>query len=127
MLFQYCSEELVTRSLFHATTEASKSILHRVRQITSLAGDGGALYNQVFGTNNERPLLFINGYESDSDISEHRAFKNILLGIHGHYRNPRAHSSRIDSHEILEDFYDAMSLFSYAHRRLDSAMRVVPR
>ena len=121
LLFRYCNEELVTRSLFHGLSEAAKSIPDRVRETTGLAGDGSALYDQVFGTNTQRPKLFINGFVTDSDISEHRGFKNLLLGVHGHYRNPRAHSPRINADERVEDFYDAMSLFSYIHRRLDTA------
>lgn len=123
LLFQYCDEELVTRSLFHGLLEAAKSIPDRVRQMSGLAGDGSALYDQVLGTNTQHPLLFINTFESESDISEHRGFKNLLLGIHGHYRNPRAHSSRISANERLDDFHDAMSLFSYVHRRLDTASK----
>lgn len=123
LLFQYCDEELVTRSLFHGLFEAAKSIPARVRTMTGLAGDGSALYDQVFGTNTVSPLLFINGYRTESDISEHRGFKHLLLGVHGHYRNPRAHSSRIDADEQLDDFYDAMTLFSYIHRRLDTASK----
>lgn len=122
-LFKYCAEEFVTRSLFHAISEAAKSIPTRVRAITGLAGDGDALYNGVFGTRQDPPLLYINRYENDSDVSEHRGFKNLLLGIHGHYRNPRAHSNRIDNVEVMPDFYDAFSLFSYVHRRLDTAAR----
>lgn len=122
-LFKYCAEEFITRSLFHAITEASKSIPTRVRDITGLAGDGDALYNGVFGTRHDQPLLYINRYENDSDVSEHRGFKNLILGIHGHYRNPRAHSNRINNVEAMPDFYDAFSLFSYVHRRLDSASR----
>ena len=90
--------------------------------MTGLAGDGSALYDGVFGSGaRDRPALLINSYESDSDRSEHRGFKNILVGIHGHYRNPRAHASRIDSTENLADFYDAFGLFSYVHRRLDAS------
>jgi uncharacterized protein (TIGR02391 family) len=118
-LLRYCDEELVTRSLFHAMSEASKSIPTRVRSITGLAGDGAALYDEVFGTNRERPTWSINDYQTDSEISEHRGFKNLLVGIHGHFRNPRAHTSRILTEENPIDFYDALSLFSYVHRRLD--------
>ncbi|MCH3973652.1 TIGR02391 family protein [Bifidobacterium tibiigranuli] len=126
-LFRYCDEELIGRSLFHAITEASKSIPERVRNITGLAGDGAALYDGVFGSNRELPLWTINAYESESDISEHRGFKNLLIGIHGHFRNPRAHTNRILQDEALIDFYDAFSLFSYVHRRLDSMKRLTPR
>jgi len=123
-LFTYCSEELVSRSLFHAMSEAAKSIPNRVRQMTGLAGDGGALYNGVFGAaGQERPVLTINPFVTESELSEHRGFLNLLIGIHGHYRNPRAHSSRMDNAEDVHDFYDAFSLFSYVHRRLDRATK----
>lgn len=126
-LLRYCDEELISRSLFHAMSEASKSIPARVRSITGLAGDGAALYDGVFGTNRDQPLWSISPHESDSEISEHRGFKNLLVGIHGHFRNPRAHSSRITQNEELVDFYDAFSLFSYVHRRLDSMKNLNPQ
>lgn len=50
-----------------------------------------------------------------------RSRQDLLVGIHGHYRNPRAHSNRINREEDLNDFLDAMSLFSYIHKRLDTA------
>lgn len=125
-LLRYCDEELINRSLFHAVSEASKSIPARVRSITGLAGDGASLFDGVLGTNREHPLWSINAHRSDSEISEHRGFKNLLVGIHGHFRNPRAHSSRIARDEDLVDFYDAFSLFSYVHRRLDSMKKLVP-
>lgn len=126
-LLRYCDEELINRSLFHAMSEASKSIPARVRGITGLAGDGAPLFDGVLGTNREHPLWSINAHRSDSEISEHRGFKNLLVGIHGHFRNPRAHSSRIAQDEDLVDFYDAFSLFSYVHRRLDSMNKLVPQ
>ena len=123
-LLRYCDDELVNRSLFHAMSEASKSIPARVRAITGLASDGATLYDGVFGTNRERPIWSINGHGSESEISAHRGFKNLLVGIHGHFRNPRAHSNRILIDEELADFYDAFSLFSYVHRQLDAVKRL---
>lgn len=120
-LLLYCSEELIRQSLFHAISEAAKSIPDRIRRHTRLAGDGAALYDQVFGTNNVAPLVAITSLTNDSQISEHRGFKNLLLGIHGHYRNPRAHQTRLGSAEQRQDFFDAFALFSYIHRRLDHA------
>lgn len=125
-LLRYCDEELINRSLFHAMSEASKSIPARIRSITGLAGDGAPLFDGVLGTNREYPLWSINDHRSDSEVSEHRGFKNLLVGIHGHFRNPRAHSSRIAQHEDLVDFYDAFSLFSCVHRRLDSIQKLGP-
>lgn len=125
LLFTYCSEELVNRSLFHAISEAAKSIPNRVREMTGLIGDGWVLYNAAFGhrdgKNRTAPLLFINDYITESDQVEHEGFRSLLVGVHGHYRNPRAHSNRINREEDLNDFLDAMSLFSYIHKRLDAA------
>lgn len=123
-LLKYCDEELIAKSLFHATTEAAKSIPSRVRQISRLAGDGAAIYDGVFGSGRERPLWSINTMSTEYEVSEHRGFKNLLIGIHGHFRNPRAHTARIDDLESINDFYDAFSLFSYVHRRLDSLRRI---
>lgn len=124
MLFTYCSEELVNQSLFHAISEAAKSIPNRVREMTGLIGDSWVLYNAAFGQrdgkNRTTPRLFINDYLTESDQIEHDGFRSLLVGIHGHYRNPRAHSNRINREEDLNDFLDAMSLFSYIHKRLDA-------
>lgn len=120
-VMRYCSEELLRRSLFHAIGEAAKSIPDRLRRHTGLGLDGEDLFTAVFGSKNATPKILINAYRSDSEQAEHRGFKNLLTGIHGHYRNPRAHNTRLGSSESETDFYDAFALFSYVHRRLDSA------
>lgn len=115
----------MTRSLFHAISEASKSIPGRVRELTGLIGDGWALYSAAFGhkdgTNRTEPRLFINTYVTELDQVEHEGFRSLLVGVRGHFRNPRAHSNRINHEEDLTDFFDAMSLFSYVRNRLDAA------
>jgi uncharacterized protein (TIGR02391 family) len=121
VLLNYCSEELVQQPLFHAVGEAAKTIPDRIRRHTGLAGDGAGLYDQVFGTYTTAPLIRVTAMRDDSEISEHRGFKNLLVGVHGHYRNPGAHRTRLGSSEDREDFLDAFSLFSYLHRRLDTA------
>lgn len=121
LLLKYAEEELISKSLFHAISEAAKSIPDRIRRQVSLPSDGDALYTSSFGSKNETPLIFVTAMQTESEVSEQRGFKNLLTGIHGHYRNPRAHSSRVTSSEDKEDFYDAFSLFSYVHRRLDRA------
>jgi uncharacterized protein (TIGR02391 family) len=120
-LFAYCSEELVRKSLFHAIEEAAKSIPDRLRRHTNLGTDGEDLYTAVFGSKTTAPLVRINAFSTDSEASEHKGFKNLLTGIQGHYRNPRAHSTRHGSAEDKQDFLDAFALFSYVHRRLDGA------
>jgi len=120
-LLTYCSEELLRQSLFHAISEAAKSIPDRLRRHTGLGSDGENLYTTVLGAKQGRPLVCINAFETDSEQAEHRGFKNLLTGIHGHYRNPRAHNTRLGSPEAKQDFHDAFGLFSYVHRRLDDA------
>lgn len=120
-LLEYCSRELIAQSLFHAISEAAKSIPDRIRVLTSLTDDGQDLFDSALGTKNSAPRLFINDFSTKSDESEHKGFKNLLVGIHGHYRNPRAHRTRLGCEEDQHDFLDAFSLFSYVHRRLDSS------
>lgn len=120
-LLEYCSRELIAESLFHAISEAAKSIPDRIRALTGLTADGQELFDTALGTKNSTRLLLINSFSTTSDESEQRGFKNLLVGIHGHYRNPRAHRTRLGSQEDQHDFLDAFSLFSYVHRRLDSA------
>lgn len=125
-LLRYCSRELVSRSLFHAVSEAAKSIPARIRLLTGFELDGEKLYQEVFGTKSQEPALYFNAYRTESEISAHKGFKNLLLGIHGHYRNPRAHATRLDSDEDKQEFYDAFAFFSHVHRQLDKATRQKP-
>jgi uncharacterized protein (TIGR02391 family) len=120
-LLRYCSDELVAKSLFHAMSEAAKSIPDRMRTMTGSGLDGADLYNSVLGMKAMTPKLRISELTDDSDIGEQRGFINLLLGVHGHYRNPRAHRTRLGSDENRQDLLDAFGLFSYVHRRLDGA------
>lgn len=120
-LLQYTEEEIIVKDLFHAMSEAAKSVPDRVRSLTKIGLDGAELYDEAFGTNRTQPKLFINSFDTATLISEHKGFKNLLLGIHGHYRNPRAHTTRYGSTEVRTDFYDLFGLLSYVHRRLDTS------
>lgn len=122
ILFQYCHEELIAKSLFHSISEAAKSISDRIRELTGFTEDGAVLFTKVFGSKNQEPILLINSLSNESDISEQKGFYNLLVGIHGHFRNPRAHNTRLNSNESKENFYDAFALFSYVHRRLDKVI-----
>lgn len=117
----YCREELLRRSLFHAISEAAKSIPDRLRLHAGSGQDGADLYAELFGAKQGTPKVTINAFQTDSEKSEHRGFVDLLKGIHGHYRNPRAHNARLRSSENQQDLLDAFSLFSYVHRRLDDA------
>lgn len=123
-LIKYCEEEVITTDLFHAMAEAAKSVPHHVRELTGHTADGQELYDASMGTDKTTPILFINEFRTASEISEHKGFKNILIGIHGHYRNPRAHTTRHGSDEQLADLFDLFGLLSYVHRRLDTSRRL---
>lgn len=120
-LLRYCEEELIAKSLFHAISEAAKSIPDRIRRHSGLPDDGQALYDRAFGTSTTPAFLRVTDLSDESAVSEQKGFKNLLVGIHGHYRNPRAHRTRLGSVEERADFLDAFALFSYIHRRLDRA------
>ncbi|VXB04649.1 TIGR02391 family protein [Aeromicrobium sp. 9AM] len=121
VLLAYCDEELLRKSLFHAIQEAAKSIPDRLRRHAGLGTDGEDLYAAVFGGKVTEPLVTMTPFQTESEKSEHRGFKTLLTGIHGHYRNPRAHATRLGSDEDKQDFFEAFALFSYVHRRLDRA------
>jgi uncharacterized protein (TIGR02391 family) len=97
-LMLYCREELLRRSLFHAMSEASKSIPDRLRRHTTSGLDGADLYAELFGTGRgTTPRVPVNAYSTDSEKAEHKGFSTLLSGIHAHYRNPRAlHPARLD-------------------------------
>lgn len=120
-LLDYCREEVLRNSLFHAMTEAAKSVPDRLRRHSSSGLDGADLYAEQFGSKNGPPRIRINAFETESEKAEHRGFLSLLNGVHAHFRNPRAHSTRLGSTEDQQDLLDLFSLLSYVHRRLDSA------
>ncbi|MEV4139866.1 TIGR02391 family protein [Dactylosporangium sp. NPDC049742] len=121
----YCEEELVRKSLFHAVFEATKGVSDRLRRMTGLRTDGGPLVREAFGGN--APLVRLNGLSHHTDLSEQSGFSNFLTGVFGMFRNPPAHSTRVDPTWALTetDALDLFTVLSLVHRRLDAA-RVVP-
>lgn len=120
VVLEFCREELITQSLFHAVSEAAKSLPERIRRITGRTEDGAELYNAVLGASSG-PKLQINPYATKSDISEHSGFLNLLTAVHGIARNPRAHRTRLGSPEERQQFFDYFAVISMAHRYLDDA------
>ena len=101
--------------------EMKEVLPDRRRRHTGSGKDGADLYAEAFGTSAGAPAVPINAFGTESEKSEHKGFLTMLTGIHAHYRNPRAHSTRLGSEEDRQDFFDAFALFSYVHRRLDAA------
>jgi uncharacterized protein (TIGR02391 family) len=115
----YCQQELLRESTFHAVSEATKGLAQRLRNVSGSALDGAELVDACFSTKNGRPVVRINGFITQSEISEHKGFANFLKGIFGTFRNPTAHAPR-EYWPISEaDALDLFSTLSYLHRRLD--------
>ena len=120
-VLHYCSAEFLGDNPFHAVLEATKSVAEKIRKKTGLTGDGAPLVQQALaGTN---PLLRINALATESHRSEQRGFATLLIGMFGTFRNPTAHAPHISWRMPEEDALDLFTLASYAHRRLDAAVR----
>lgn len=116
----YCSAELLEDNYFHAVLEATKSIAERIRQKTGLKSDGVELVKGALG--GQSPLLRINPLTTKSHESEQRGFVSLLIGVFGVFRNPTAHAPRKIWQMSEEDALDLLTMASYIHRRLDSAV-----
>jgi uncharacterized protein (TIGR02391 family) len=117
----YCREELLRSSIFHAVFEATKGLAERLRQMSGSELDGAELVDACFGGKQGVPVICINGYETESETSEHRGFANLLKGVFGTFRNPTAHAPRTAWVVTEADALDLFSTLSYLHRRLDNA------
>jgi uncharacterized protein (TIGR02391 family) len=122
-VLRYCEEELLRKSLFHAVFEATKGVSERLRQMSGLTSDGAGLVDQCFGAATGTPVVRINAYRTESEVSEHRGFANLVKGILGTFRNPPAHTPRATAGWALTepDALDLFSMLSLVHRRLDAA------
>lgn len=118
-VLKYCRAELVDGNYFHAIFEACKGVSERIRTLSSLALDGSQLIDAALG--GSTPLLRVNNYSSNSELSEHRGFVNLLKGIVSMFRNPLAHEPRLHWAVTRQDAEDLMGLLSLIHRRLDQA------
>ena len=57
-VLKYCKAELMQDNSFHAVLEATKGLAQRIREMSGVDGDGAALVDRVFSTN--QPLLAFN-------------------------------------------------------------------
>ena len=116
---KFCRSELLADNYFHAVQEAVKSVADKMRSRTGLADDGATLVNRVLG--GTPPLLVINSYVSESELSEQKGFANLVRGTFGMFRNPTAHEARIHWTMTKEDAEDLLTIVSLIHRRIDTA------
>lgn len=118
-LLMYCKAELLQHNYFHAVLEATKSISSMIRQKTNLTSDGAKLIDEAFGGSD--PLLKINSFQTESQVSEQKGFANLAKGLFGTFRNPTAHSAKIEWEMSEEDAIDLFTLASYVLRRIENA------
>ncbi|MEK3686744.1 TIGR02391 family protein [Paenibacillus sp. FSL R10-2736] len=118
-LLRYCKPELLQNNYFHAVLEATKSIASMIRNKTGLVSDGAKLVDEAFTGND--PLIKINGYKSESEISEQKGFVSLTKGLFGTFRNPTAHSAKIEWNMSEEDAIDLFTLASYVLRRIEKS------
>jgi len=122
-VLKFCKAELLQDNYFHCVLEAAKSAAQKIRDRTGLQGDGSGLVDQAFSV--KAPRLALNTLQSEPEQSEQKGFASLLKGVFGTFRNVTAHSPKIHWAVNRTDAMDALTMLSYIHRRLDTAV-VVP-
>lgn len=119
-LEKYCKTEFLQENYFHAVFEATKGLAQRIREMSGKDGDGSALVDKVFPRNN--PVLAFNSLQTETEISQHTGFANLLRGCFGAVRNPLAHEPKI-LWQGEDDAADYLTLISLLHRKLDDCVK----
>lgn len=127
-VIHFCEEEILRKSIFHAVFEATKGLAERLRQLSGSNLDGADLVDYCFSTKTPPPAIRVNAFRTESEISEHKGFANLLKGVFGTFRNPPAHTPRATAGWTIPepDALDLFSTLSLLHRRLDNAT-ITPR
>lgn len=119
-IINYCDEEWLNEDYFHAMEKVAKSVFDRLRQMTGIQQDGGALATACFSLGQSGiPVLALNRLETESEQSEQKGFMNFCIGFYGLYRNPKAHNARVNEDVKLEQFAEVLVVASIIHERLD--------
>ncbi|MDR1839413.1 MAG: TIGR02391 family protein [Treponema sp.] len=121
---KYCSSDYLRKDYYDTVFEAAKGVAQRVRDISGLDLDGSKLFQMAFSTKD--PYIFLNGLQTDTEISEHNGLKELLEAIFHLIRNPAAHTPKINWQTDETKALDVLSLISFAHKYLDEC-RKVPR
>lgn len=117
LIFTFCRAELLSENYFHTVFEAVKSIAEVIREKSGLSCDGAELVEKAFAINN--PLIKINSLSSETEISEHKGFANLVKGVFGMFRNTTAHVPKIIWTIDEDDALDILSTISLIHRKLN--------
>lgn len=120
-VLRFCRAELVVDNYFHAVLEATKSVADKLREKSGSTLDGAPLVDFALGGN--VPKLAINTLQSETEKSEQAGLVNLLKGMFGTFRNVTGHAPKIKWPINEGDAMDLLSLASYLHRRIDSAVQ----
>lgn len=121
----WCSTEVLKKDPFHASTEAIKGVMQRLRDETGVDEDTAKLVDAALslGSTNT-PMLAINSLATRSERDEQNGFVNLLKGIVGMYRNPTSHDPRARRIVTDAELLELLTALSMVHRRLDGAKRL---
>lgn len=123
-VLKFCRAELLQNNHFHAVLEATKSVSQKIRDKTGLTGDAGELAELALAPGKVGvPFLAFNTLQTDSELSEQKGLKNLMVGFFGTFRNTTAHAPKITWSMSEQDALDLLTMASFLHRRLDAAAR----
>lgn len=125
-VLHYCRADLLRQDYFDTVFEASKGVCQRLRDMTGLGCDGAELVTEVFKIDDSSgsavAMVAINSLRTESEQSAQKGYANLLRGVVGHFRNPSAHAPKVTWPVNEQDALDLLTLVSYLHRRLDTAV-----
>ncbi len=119
---KYCVEDYLRADYYDAVFEAAKGLAERVRQISGLTTDGGALFQTAFSQN--KPYIFFNAMKTESERSEFIGLKELLEAIFHLVRNPAAHTPKVNWKTDETKALDILTLISFVHKYLDECHRI---
>ena len=119
-VIKFCRSELLQNNYFHAVLEAVKSIIDKLRRISTLTEDGHDLINKCFS--GERPIIKINNLHTKSERVEQSGFSELIKGVYSMFRNTTSHEAKINWEVTRKDAEDLLTLVSMIHRRIDARL-----
>ena len=123
-VLRFCRAELLQDNYFHAVLEATKSVAEKIRQKSGVQGDGGQLAQEALGLGKAgMPYLAFNTLQTKTEQDEQAGLMNLIVGMFGAFRNTTGHAPKVSWPVNEQDALDLLTLASFLHRRLDSAVR----
>ena len=128
-VLRFCRPELLDGNYFHAVFEATKSVAQKLRARTGLTVDGRALIDQALSIRDNRtPMLAWNTLATENERSEHNGVALMMAGTFSYFRNLPAHVPKIGFRNVTEEeALELLTIVSFLHRRLDTAIPTTPR